>query len=167
MLLASTTEAEVGENSDARNSCKVLASTTQKKSDTAMLPSDNHTDSKKICFFCGLRYHNRASCPAKNAICHKCNKKGHFFKVCRSTLRCTTASSVCVIESAPQCLVYATETVVIANYNLSVLIDTGSSASYINKTTVEKLGLKVQPSHTEVSMASSNLKKKDFWTMYR
>ena len=30
-----------------------------------------------------LRCHARNSCPAKDAVCHKCTKKGHFAKVCK------------------------------------------------------------------------------------
>lgn len=36
------------------------------------------------CYFCGLRRHARNNCPAKDALCHTCGKKGHFSKVCRS-----------------------------------------------------------------------------------
>ena len=36
------------------------------------------------CFFCGNARHPRAKCPARDAICNKCQKKGHFAKVCRS-----------------------------------------------------------------------------------
>ena len=28
--------------------------------------------------------HARNSCPAKDAVCHKCKKKGHFALVCKS-----------------------------------------------------------------------------------
>lgn len=35
------------------------------------------------CFFFGLRRHPRSECPAREAVCHKCQKKGHFGKVCR------------------------------------------------------------------------------------
>ena len=33
---------------------------------------------RKFCFFCGGQYHNRDNCPARNAECFLCNKKGHF-----------------------------------------------------------------------------------------
>ena len=36
-------------------------------------------------FFRGGKLHaNRHSCPAVNAVCHNCNKRGHFAKVCKS-----------------------------------------------------------------------------------
>ena len=47
------------------------------------------TDSKpKGCQRCGkFPAHDRAHCPAKDAICRKCNKQGHFQAVCRSAAR--------------------------------------------------------------------------------
>ena len=36
------------------------------------------------CYFCGGSYHNRRVCPARDACCNNCKKKGHFRKVCRS-----------------------------------------------------------------------------------
>ena len=39
---------------------------------------------KDTCFFCGNAKHPRSKCPAPEVICLKCQKKGHFAKVCRS-----------------------------------------------------------------------------------
>ena len=36
------------------------------------------------CFFCGQARHPRARCPAREAQCNTCAKKGHFARVCRS-----------------------------------------------------------------------------------
>ena len=37
------------------------------------------------CFRCGKSpMHDRLHCPAKEAICHKCGKRGHFQSACRS-----------------------------------------------------------------------------------
>jgi len=37
------------------------------------------------CFFCGLDTHRyRSSCPARNASCRFCGKRGNFARVCRS-----------------------------------------------------------------------------------
>uniref|UniRef100_A0A5S6R1M3 CCHC-type domain-containing protein n=1 Tax=Trichuris muris TaxID=70415 RepID=A0A5S6R1M3_TRIMR len=41
---------------------------------------------KRRCFFCGQRWHARSRCPASDVNCWKCNKKGHFGKMCRSKL---------------------------------------------------------------------------------
>ena len=35
------------------------------------------------CFFCGDSNHPRSKCPACDAVCCNCQKKGHFAKVCR------------------------------------------------------------------------------------
>ena len=35
------------------------------------------------CFFCGNSNHPRSRCPARDAVCFKCQKKGHFANVCR------------------------------------------------------------------------------------
>jgi len=36
------------------------------------------------CSYCGKGSHPKQSCPAKEVICHKCKKKGHYSSVCRS-----------------------------------------------------------------------------------
>ena len=38
------------------------------------------TGNKQKCFFCGNNAHARRFCPAKDATCHNCGKKGHFSK---------------------------------------------------------------------------------------
>ena len=40
--------------------------------------------SRGKCQFCGSGFHNRRSCPARNDVCHKCGKSGHWQVVCRS-----------------------------------------------------------------------------------
>ena len=42
----------------------------------------------KHCFRCGtIPYHSRQVCPARNATCQKCSRKGHFQTVCRGDTR--------------------------------------------------------------------------------
>ena len=38
--------------------------------------------------------HNRQTCPAKDARCHKCSKQGHFAKCCRAKSRVNVVSEV-------------------------------------------------------------------------
>ena len=36
------------------------------------------------CCFCGNCCHPRLKCPARDAVCNKCGRQGHFSKVCKS-----------------------------------------------------------------------------------
>ena len=37
------------------------------------------------CKWCGQQQHDRKVCPARQAICHNCQKPGHFSSVCQSS----------------------------------------------------------------------------------
>ena len=56
----------------------------QKKSRGRMrwLPGSN-----KPCGWCGGIRHNHEKCPAKDAICNKCKKRGNFAQACRRSTR--------------------------------------------------------------------------------
>jgi len=50
--------------------------------------------------FCGGKLHaNCRSCPAVNAVCHNCNKLGHFAKVCKSKAK-DASDDVLVVSSS-------------------------------------------------------------------
>ena len=66
---------------------------------------------KKSCYFGGGSLHtNRKSCPAFDAVCHNCSKKGHFANVFLSEKKPTNLSTIfkptlCAIAAAcPPCL---------------------------------------------------------------
>ncbi|XP_059844624.1 uncharacterized protein LOC132404485 [Hypanus sabinus] len=40
-----------------------------------------------LCYFCGQKKHPRQRCPAREATCSSCGKRGHFAKVCKSQPR--------------------------------------------------------------------------------
>ena len=39
-------------------------------------------ETKGKCWYCGRCRHPRQLCPARNATCFKCGKKGHFAQIC-------------------------------------------------------------------------------------
>jgi len=46
------------------------------------------------CYFCGNSKHPRSKCPAKDATCAKCQKKGHYARVCQSKASSRVSASV-------------------------------------------------------------------------
>ena len=55
------------------------------KSGNKGLPNKETHKPAPSCGWCGRERHQRQICPAKDAICNKCKKKGHFQNVCRSS----------------------------------------------------------------------------------
>ena len=51
-------------------------------------PGSYKQPTKTTCSRCGKSPpHDRQQCPARDAVCHKCAKRGHFQSVCRSTAK--------------------------------------------------------------------------------
>ena len=53
------------------------------KTQTPKKNTQPHSDKGKKCQWCGRTPHARKHCPAKDALCRKCGRKGHFQLVCR------------------------------------------------------------------------------------
>ena len=70
----------------------------------------------------------------------------------------TFDQSICVIQSAPPCMVHAIMTAAINNREVSVIIDSGSSPSYINKKTAVFHDLSAESRKTDVSLATTDQK---------
>ena len=125
-------------------------------------PSENYK--KTSCFFCGnSSNHPRKWCSARNAICFNCRKKGHFSKVCRgkaqtNSTAATLDQSICVIQSASPCLAHAIMTATMNDHEVSVIIDSESSISYINKKTAALLDLSAESCKTDISLATTDQK---------
>jgi len=47
-----------------------------------------------LCTRCGQSAYTRNQCPAKDQTCHRCNKKGHFKKMCKTTRAAITEVKV-------------------------------------------------------------------------
>ena len=123
------------------------------------------TPAKRSCYFCGGFLHaNRASCPARDAVCHNCSKKGHFAKVCQSTKKAATVNaiykpSLCTITAAcPSDLKHASISVKINDkVSMTALIDSCSSDNYISEDAFNKLQIPAQPSSRKVTMAQTSI----------
>ena len=118
---------------------------------------------RKHCFFCGGYLHaNRASCPARDATCHNCSKKGHFMKVCQSkknpNLSTIYKPSLCAISAAcPTSLNHASLPITINGMNLTALMDSCSSDNFISEDTFKRLKVPLQPSNKKVTMALTSM----------
>ena len=52
-----------------------------------------HSGTIKACTRCGKGPHPRDKCPAKDAVCHRCNRKGHYSATCYAKTVAVTAVS--------------------------------------------------------------------------
>ena len=110
-----------------------------------------------------------SKCPARDVICMKCQKKGHFMKVCRgksSTPKTGVSAALwsptfaTVSASAPGSLLKSSATVNVNGWQVKALFDSGSSESFIHPSLVETAALPIHPSSGTVSMATSALSTK-------
>ena len=132
---------------------------------TLLAPTLGATNAK--CFFCGNVKHPRSKCPARDSICHKCQKKGHFAKVCRGKpfktdeVSAALWSPTLATVGTPEALKKSTATVVVnSEWSVKALFDSGSSESYIHPSLVQVAAIPVKPSNTTVAMANTTLNTK-------
>ena len=117
----------------------------------------------KKCFFCGNYFHPRSACPARNVTCRGCGKEGHFQKVCksRSSILSKKSSSASMHLSAASnfssSLKRSIIKILVNGIELTALIDTGSSLSFIHQQWVKKCQLRVQHYLGKITMANSSL----------
>ena len=110
----------------------------------------------KKCFFCGGKMHkNRSQCPARDVVCHNCDIKGHFAKVCKKKSAARSASTVTLGAVSP--LNATIIDVILKDIDMKALIDTGSSENFINASHVYNNSW--QYSSSDLIIAMANTKK--------
>ena len=99
----------------------------------------------KFCTRCGKSpIHDYKDCPAKDAICHKCSRRGHFKRCCRSTANVreirqessedssddTTETFIGAVEGRQENPDW-TVTIMLNDYSVDFSIDTGADVTVV------------------------------------
>ncbi|XP_046864362.1 uncharacterized protein LOC124458379 [Xenia sp. Carnegie-2017] len=113
------------------------------------------------CFFCGNPPHHRSACPAKDAYCYKCKKKGHFQRVCKSVApQASYIALASTKHTVAKSLKKACIDVLINGKSCEALIDSGSRHNFIHPKVASNLGLNVYTTQEKVTMAASSFSSK-------
>ena len=133
------------------------------------------TDSKKLCSYRGLNHTpQKSACPAADGTCLKCNKLGHFARVCRSKQTSTTTTKkpvkyveeqeeveyvrLNVIDTASTARkAFATFRAISTNEDIKFQIDTGASCNVLSfkdyaRTTGDRKGQELLKTNTILVM---------------
>lgn len=140
----------------------------QDERDTVAIASSSVSRGRP-CFFCGSKsFHNRVACPARNSLCSRCHKKGHFAKVCRSapyipqprpkpevTAATTDFLFMTTTPVFPSGLTSSSQKIIIKNKDVQALVDTGSTENFISQNLVSFLQLPTTSFKGTIAMAAS------------
>ncbi|XP_054283469.1 uncharacterized protein K02A2.6-like [Macrosteles quadrilineatus] len=150
-------------NELAKQACQYEFPLQQKEE--ATVSAVKNVDGK--CYFCGHDRHSRDRCPAKEATCGKCNKTGHYARVCKSNptqhfkvKQKTSSTSAAQIATTHNTFVLKDSTVEakVNGLKANCLIDTGSTSSFVNLKFVQLNKIKMYNESGQVSLAASNMK---------
>ena len=112
------------------------------------------------CCYCGESSHDRKLCPARHVKCGFCSKPGHFRSVCRKLARLSTPQpvlSAAVLNQVGRHPLTRTIIPVLVNgTELSALIDTGSTNTYMDSKLAKHLRLPTTPHSFSINLAASN-----------
>ena len=119
------------------------------------------------CWNCGRRRHTSLQlCPAKDEICYRCNRKGHYGRCCRggapppkklASMFCSPSDDDPILAStsiSPN-LGKSTMNIVVNGIKAKCLIDSGSTHGYISKDFQQSKRIQSFSTSSEVSMAST------------
>ena len=140
-----------------------LSTSSDYPDETVMALNRQKTGRKQeSCWFCGKSRHPRSECPAREALCQSCKRKGHFAIVCMSKKR--TSSAILVSDEASATIIAANPGLLrraVARVSLgrgliaNCLVDTGSTCSYVSEEFATLHKIPIIPEARKVSMAST------------
>lgn len=117
---------------------------------------DRHNKEVKTtesCSWCGKSpKHDRQHCPAREAVCRKCKKKGHYQAVCRSTAQVSVVQETTVSDAFLGAVTNSNEdcwtvTLQLNSKPLQFCIDTGADVTAIPEQVWKEIGKpSLQPS---------------------
>ena len=116
----------------------------------------------KTCFFCGGLVYNPDRCPAKDIKCFSWGKIGHFSRVCRSKKKIKTSASTydpivsSIFSGFPKCVKASVVEGTVNEVSVQILMDTGSSESYIDHRLFKGLKLSLEGEPSAITMASTS-----------
>ena len=102
-----------------------------------------NVDRKPICSSCGSTNHPRSQCYFRHVVCHKCHKKGHITKACRSQA-IPNRNKINIVFSLQHEQVTNDHPIQIPvridGLSVTFQLDTGSPITIINEHTWKKMG---------------------------
>ena len=120
----------------------------------------------KSCLRCGKGQHSREKCPAKDAVCHRCQKKGHYGACCLTKIDEVATDHCCACGGKNTDTISTTQglsldsafldaiedtrattwtaTVTLNNVDVLFKLDTGAEVSAITVETYQKLRVKLE-----------------------
>ena len=114
------------------------------------------------CTRCGKGQHPKEKCPAKDAVCHRCEKKGHYSKQCYTKLVSEVASENYLDTAFLDAISNATERpwtakIRVRGVELAFKLDTGADVTAITEESYKRIGeQKLTPSENPVCGPSGN-----------
>ena len=115
-----------------------------------------------MCYFCeGFTWHQRNRCAAKSEICDYCGKLGHYAKCClkQKSLSCVSKPFLASVTNLQSTFSEHVLTAIrINNIDAHVLVDTGSTNSYICQNVTMQHGLNCKNIKLAANMANSSLR---------
>ena len=133
----------------------------------ANITPNSSSSTTRPCQWCGRESHPRDKCPAKDAQCNKCKKKGHFANVCRSqpsksSTFSRSTNEVNARESSPKLFTGElavdslssqnewTVTLDVNSHTLNLKLDSGADATIISASEPLVQEAELQPTKTEL-----------------